>query len=193
MDIIKKSERYVKKLLAPLEWLDYHRYNHTQEVYNRAKYLASKEWITWEDLEILELACLFHDTGFIVSYDDNELFWAKIAQNFLIGYNYSNKKISKIRELIIATTHSYMTPLNLSEMIIKDADMDNLGRDDFLEKMQHIKTERELAEWSSILDLEWKKRCLKMLKNYEYFTQTQKNERNETKQKNTHNLQSLSQ
>jgi len=191
MGILKKAKNYVKKLIAPLEWLDYHRYSHTQEVNDRAKYLAEKEWVTWKDLEILELACLFHDTGFIVNYDDNEIFWAKIAQNFLIGFDYPNKDILQIQELIIATTHSYDTPKNILEQIIKDADMDNLWREDFLEKMEHVKTERELAEWSSILENEWKKRCLEMLKNYEYFTKTQQQERNPTKEKNIRNLQSL--
>jgi hypothetical protein len=42
-------------------------------------------------------------------------------------------KIKIIEELIIATIYT-RTPQNILESIIRDADTDNLGRDDFFDK-----------------------------------------------------------
>lgn len=189
MTITQEAFKYVENLLAPLKGLDYHRFSHTQEVYARTIYLAKQEGIASDELEILELASLFHDTGFIVNYHNNEAFWAKIARNFLVTQQYPEDKIHLIQELILATRDGYTTPKNLSEMILKDADMDNLWREDFQEKMLRIKSERELTEWEKISDSEWKLRCKNMLKNYEYFTKTQQKERNETKQANLNFLE----
>ncbi len=190
MDIIQASKNYVEKLIQPLEWLDYHRYNHTQEVYDRVVYLAEKEGIRGEDLEVLQLASIFHDSGYIVSYDNNEDFWAKIAENFLVTHGYSKTKIIIIKSLILATKHSYLDPKNILEMIIKDADMDNQWKDDYVEKMEHLKTEREISEWEKISEQEWILRCKNMLKNTRFYTETQQTERDETKQKNLASLES---
>lgn len=184
MTIVEKAQQYVEKLLKPLEWLDYHRYSHTLEVFERSLYLAWKEWASNEIKEIIALGAIFHDTGFIVSYDDNEHYGAKIARNFLIWHSYPEEKLSQIESIILATKHDYLEPQNLSEQIIKDADMDNLGRDDFLEKMSHIKTERELAENQKISEQEWILRCINMLETFSFFTKTQQQERNPTKEKN---------
>jgi HD superfamily phosphodiesterase len=76
---------------------------------------------------------LFHDVGFIIQYDDNESIGATIAKNYLKSILYPEEKIQIIESLIIATIYSH-EPQNLLEKIIKDADTDNLGRDDFFEK-----------------------------------------------------------
>jgi HD superfamily phosphodiesterase len=123
---IEKSMIYVNKLLLPLEWLYYHQYNHSLEVMKRCLYLWEKENVDKKNLEILALAWLFHDTGFVIQYDDNEYIWAKIAKNFLKSILYSEKKIKIIEKLILATNPNYTKPKNILEKIIKDADLDNL-------------------------------------------------------------------
>ena len=84
--ILLKAKRYVNKLLVPLERHYYHSYNHAVEVMERAIYLWEKEWLSCSDLEILGLAWLFHDTGFVIQYDNNEQIWSKIAQNYKVCY-----------------------------------------------------------------------------------------------------------
>ena len=137
MDIVKAAQNYVESLLKPLEGLDYHRYSHTLEVFERSLYLANKECLNDEEKEIIALWAIFHDTGFIVSYDENEYFGAKIARNFLMWQKYPKEKLNKIEALILATHHEYHNPKNISEMIIKDADMDNLWRKDFLDTVSY--------------------------------------------------------
>jgi HD superfamily phosphodiesterase len=74
---------------------------------------------------MIAIAALFHDTGFVIEYENNETFGAKIARNYLRTILYPEEKIKIIQQIILATIPT-VTPQNLLEEIIKDADMDNL-------------------------------------------------------------------
>lgn len=182
--IIKKAKKYVNKLLVPLEQHYYHSYNHAIEVMERAVYLWKKEWLNNEDLEILALAWLFHDTWFVIQYDNNEPIWAKIAANYLKSLLYPNKKIEIIRRLILATDSDYKNPTDIYEKIIKDADMDNLWRDDFINKANSLKKEIEIIKQIKIMDPDWNHWLVDLLKEHQYKSFTQKIERDKKKNEN---------
>lgn len=182
--IIKKAKKYVNKLLVPLEQHYYHSYNHAIEVMERAVYLWKKEWLNNEDLEILALAWLFHDTWFVIQYDNNEPIWAKIASNYLKSLLYPNKKIEIIRRLILATDSNYKNPTDIYEKIIKDADMDNLWRDDFINKANSLKKEIEIIKQIKIIDPDWNHWLVDLLKEHQYKSFTQKIERDKKKNEN---------
>lgn len=184
MDILKKAKNYVNKLLLPLDNHYYHQYNHALEVMQRAIYLGKKENLSDEDIEILGIAGIFHDTGFIIQYDNNEVFWAKIAKNFLQSVLYSTNKIKQVEQLILATKPNYKTPKNILEKIIKDADLDNLGREDFLENTEKLKQEIETIKEIKIKDTDWKHGTLCLLDEHKYYTLAQKEERENKKQEN---------
>jgi uncharacterized protein len=67
---------------------------------------------------------------------------------------YSNKKIEIIEKIILATSPNN-TPKNILEKIIKDADLDNLGREDFFEKSHSLKKEIEIVKKIKINDPDW--------------------------------------
>ncbi len=182
--ILEKAKKYVNKLLVPLEKHYYHSYKHAIEVMERAIYLWEKEWLNWQDIEIVGLAWLFHDTGFVIQYDDNEPIWAKIAQNYLKSILYPQEKIKTIERLILATKPSYNKPQDIYEKIIKDSDLDNLGRKDFFEKWHSLKKEIEIIKNIKIRDPDWNHWSVELLKEHHYQTITQKKERNVIKQEN---------
>ena len=176
-DLFINAKKYVNKLLLPLEWLYYHQYNHSLDVMERAVYLWLKEWATNEELEILWLAGLFHDTGFIIQYDDNEYIWAKIAKNYLKSILYPEEKIKIIERLILATKPSYKKPKDILEKIIKDADLDNLWRKDFFDKKEKLKQELETIKQIKLKEPDWDHASLDLLKEHQYYTKTEKQER----------------
>ena len=175
--IISKAKKYVNKLLLPLEWLYYHQYNHSLEVMDRCIYLWEKENVNTECLETLALAWLFHDTGFIIQYDDNEYIWAKIARNYLTSILYSEKKIQIIEKLILATRPEYIKPKDILEKIIKDADLDNLWRDDFFDNKDKMKKELETIKKIKLKDPQWDHASLSLLQEHKFYTESQKKER----------------
>ena len=182
--VLERAKKYVNKLLVPLERHYYHSYNHAIEVMERCIYLWEKEWLEKEEIEMVAIAWLFHDTGFIIQYDNNEPIWAKIAQNYLRTILYDRDKIKNIERLILATDPEYKIPVDIYEKIIKDADMDNLGRKDFFEKTNNLKREREIIKNIKIRDPEWRHASIDILREYKFKTFTQKMERDFTKWKN---------
>jgi len=182
--IIARAKRYVNKLLIPLEQHYYHSYNHAIEVMERSIYLWEKEWLNDEDLEMIWLAWLFHDTWFVIQYDKNEPIWAKIADNYLKSILYSPKKIKTIERLILATDPGYKKPIDIYEKIIRDADMDNLGRNDFLDRSNSLKKELEVIKNIKIKDPDWNHWLVDLLKEHQYKAYSQKVERDNQKNEN---------
>ncbi len=189
--IVEKAKKYVNILLSPLEHLYYHQYNHALDVMQRAVELWKKEWLKDEDLEILALAWIFHDTWFIIQYDNNEPIWAKIAKNFLRAMLYPEEKIKIIEELILATDPNYKNPKNILEKIIKDADLDNLWREDFFEKFNSLKEELKYIKKIKEKDPKWIHWIIDFLKKHKYYTKTQQKEKNQKKLENIKLLEKI--
>lgn len=187
--LISDVKKYVNYLMIPLEDMYYHQYDHALSVMERALYLATMEWCSEEEIEMITIAALFHDTGFIIEYDNNETFWAKIARNYLRTILYPEDKIKIIQEIILATTPS-VKPKNLLEKIIKDADMDNLGRKDFFDINEKVKKELEVMKNIKIKDPDWHHASLDIVQWHVFYTDTQIKERRERLLKNLEELKS---
>lgn len=185
---VNQVKNYVNILLWPLENHYYHQYSHALEVMERSLYLWEKEWLSEEDLEILAIASLFHDTGFIIQYDENEIIWAWIARNYLKSILYPEEKIKIIESLILATIPK-VEPKNLLERIIKDADMDNLWRDDFFDKWKRLRKELEEIKNIKILEPDWNHYSIGLLRQHRFLTKTEINEREQKKQENLKKLE----
>ncbi len=184
---VSDIKKYVNYLLIPLEDMYYHHYEHALWVMERAIYLWTMEWCSEDEIEMLVIAALFHDTGFVIEYDNNEVYGAKIARNYLRTILYPKEKIRIIENIILATIPQ-KTPETLLEKIIKDADMDNLGREDFFDISEKLKREREIIKNIKIKDPDWHHASLGILKNHQFYTPTQIRERHEKLKENTEKL-----
>ena len=183
-NILWNAKKYVNLLLSPLNKHYYHSYEHAIDVMQRAIYLSEQENLPVNEIEMMALAGLFHDTGFIVMYDKNEPIWAKIASNYLKSINYDKNKIKLIEQIILATDPDYTNPKNIYEKIIKDADMDNLWRDDFQKRSNDIKKELETVKKIKIKDPEWHHSLVDLLISHKFNTDVQRKERDKKKQEN---------
>ena len=182
-DIVSKAKDYVKETLenekiTSENWYYYHNWDHTFDVFNRASYLAIKEWLDRDDIEILQLAALFHDLGFVRKYDWHEFVSADLAIDWLLEQGYPEEKIKKVEETILATIPT-SSPKNMLEKIIKDADLDNLWRQDFFKLWEDVRKELELKKWLKFTDKQWYENTKKLLESTNFFTFTQKQERNQ--------------
>ncbi len=191
LELINNIKNYVNILLSPLQHLYYHQYDHALDVMNRSLELWKKEWLNDEQLEILAIASLFHDTGFVIQYDKNEPIWAKIAKNYLRWMLYPEDKIKQIEKLILATDPDYKAWDDILENIIKDADLDNIWRDDFLDKFNNLSKELEYIKKIKAKDPNWIHWTIQFLEKQNYWTKTQEKERNEKKQKNINILKNM--
>lgn len=155
--------------------LYYHNVKHTLDFIYVAEEIGRNEGINEEEMLLLKCAAVFHDAGFIVSYDDNEKIGAKMAEETLQKNNFSPTQIETVKRLIIATKMP-TKPIDLLEKIMCDADLDYLGRPDFIPISQNLF--RELFERNKISTIDqWNKMQYKFIENHDYFTLTARKNR----------------
>ena len=165
------AERYA---LARLERelpaaLVYHSLTHTRDdVVPAAERLALRAGLPGEALALLRTAALFHDLGFVERRSEHEAAGAQIAATVLPGLGYQPAQIGAIVGMIMATRlpQSPRTPL---EQLLADADLDVLGRPDFLERNALLRA--ELAAYGApVSDAEWYAGQLSFLRQHRYWT-----------------------
>ncbi|NLA25324.1 MAG: HD domain-containing protein, partial [Bacteroidales bacterium] len=174
------EEFMLQKIEAELpKNLYYHNVRHTVNVISRVEKIGIEEKVSEEDLLLLKTAALFHDAGFIVAYDNNEIHGANIAADILPKYRYTPEQIQIIRDLILATRMPPKPKTKLEE-IMCDADLDYLGRPDFIVVSQNLF--RELFERHKVSTIdEWNKYQYKFISKHQYFTVTGRKLREEGK------------
>ncbi|WP_046246321.1 HD domain-containing protein [Hymenobacter terrenus] len=111
--------------------LYYHGLHHTLDVTQATAKLAAAEGITQpETLALLRTAALYHDAGFLYTYQGHEARGCELARAVLPGFGYTPEQVTQICAMIMATKYP-QEPHNHLAQILCDADLDYLGRPDF--------------------------------------------------------------
>ncbi|GAB4168236.1 MAG: hypothetical protein Kow00108_01220 [Calditrichia bacterium] len=177
------KSRIIARLKEELpDTLLYHVPEHTIDVYEKVRFLGTEEGVSEEDIQLLEIAALYHDVGFIERYDNNEEIGARIAGEELPELGFNQEEINTIKNIIMATKMPH-NPNTLLEKIICDADLDNLGREDFYIQTELLRL--ELAKNGiNVSPRQWYAINLpKLFEMHQYFTETAKRLRNPLKEK----------
>jgi predicted metal-dependent HD superfamily phosphohydrolase len=153
--------------------LTYHNIHHTLDVAKQCSIIAGAEGITdAQSLFELQVAALYHDTGFLFAYTGHEEKSCAIAKEQLPDFGLSTTEISNICKLIMVTKIPQQ-PADHLQQIICDADLDYLGRPDFFETAQRL--QQELMTFQLISSKqEWEQRQLQFMQSHQYFTATSK-------------------
>lgn len=158
---MKNFQHIYKKVMSKLEsnlapWLKYHSSEHTKYVLAKAILIADKEGISGEELCLLKIAALYHDTGFMISPKNHEAISCEIAKKELKEFGLKSDEISTICGMILATKIPQQ-PTNKLERIIADADLEYLGTDRFIEfgnrlyeELLHEIPDLNLEQWNEI-------------------------------------------
>ncbi|MFN3403242.1 MAG: Pycsar system effector family protein [Cytophagaceae bacterium] len=169
--IIKEAEIFVFNYLN--DNLDskftYHNYAHASDVVTAAEEIAGLAKIDPQEKEILLLAAWFHDCGYAKSVQKHEEMSAGIARDYLLSINYPDHKIQKVVQCIMSTRRD-IVPQDKLEKILCDADLCNLGKEDFCERADLLRLEWENLEITTCSELEWDETQLKFLLNSKYYT-----------------------
>lgn len=157
--------------------LYYHGPHHTLDVMESAERIGRSEGLSEEEILLVKLAALFHDSGFLNKYRNNEIEGAKFAKEFLPKYGFTDQQVDLVEGMILATQIP-QKPTNLLEEIICDADLDYLGRSK--EEFEEISNRlaKELVEYKFLKSTDdWDPIQVKFLENHSYFTKTCNDER----------------
>ncbi len=167
----------------------YHCFEHTMDVYSTVIDIGEKESVKEEDMELLKLAALFHDCGFMVQDHEHEIAGCKIMREKLDELGYKEDAINKVCSMVMCTKIP-QSPKNLLERIICDADLDYLGRNDFFLIGDTLFEELKTYGILNTLD-EWNEIQVKFLEAHSYCTETNRNTRTEKKAENLQRVKDL--
>lgn len=180
-------QKIYPKVISKLEnnlpsWLYYHSTEHTKYVLEQAIFIAEKEKVEKNDLSLLKIAALYHDTGFIIDRDGHEAISCKIAAQELKEYGLDSEEIEQICEMIMATKIPQNPTSDLAK-ILADADLEYLGTDNFLNFSHSLY--KELLHYTPDLSLDhWNEIQVKFISKHHYHTNYCRQNREPKKQKN---------
>ena len=136
---------------------------------------------------MLITAAYFHDTGYIREYEKNEPIAARMAGRILKLIGYKPNEVEKVQKMILSTDLE-REPKTHVEKIICDADLDNLGREDFVKLDGKLREGRRARGIDVSDDAKWYRGTLEIIKKHQYYTESQKKLRIKGKQKNIKKL-----
>jgi uncharacterized protein len=178
------ANTYARQRLAELPTiLTYHNRAHTcDDVVPAVAYLVAQEGVAPRDTELVRTAAFFHDLGFTMGPQDHEAGSVHIAGAILPQYGFRPTDIEAIAGMIFATRLPQQ-PHTLLEMILADADLDVLGRDDF--PLRHAALRAEVTALGGLLtDRQWYCAQWRFLVEHRYFTVSAHERRADRKQGN---------
>ncbi|MGA8241644.1 MAG: HD domain-containing protein [Desulfobacterales bacterium] len=190
---LKIVDQYTRELFRDElpNGIKYHDADHTlhptKGVVAIANDIAIAENISEHDRELLITAAYFHDTGYIREYDKNEPIAARMAGRILKLIGYKPNEIEKIQNMILSTDLA-VEPKTHLEKILCDADLDHLGRPDFLEFDSKLREGRRNRGVDVSDDEKWYNGTLNLIINHKFYTESQGKLREEQKQKNIQTL-----
>lgn len=166
--------------------LTYHSYNHVMDVLDAAMRIAAFEKINGEDLKLLRIGALFHDSGFMNTTVNHEEEGCRIVKDKLPEFGFNEEQIEKVCGMILSTKIP-QSPKNRLEEILCDADLDYLGRDDFYSIGHQLFSEMKIYH-NVKTELEWNKIQLNFLKSHAYHTSWSFKFREERKQEHLNEI-----
>ncbi len=190
---LKVVDQYIRELFRDElpSGIKFHDADHTlhptKGVVAVANSIAVSENISEHDRELLIAAAYFHDTGYIREYDKNEPIAARMAGRILKLIGYKPSEVAKIQKMILSTDLA-REPRTHAEKILCDADLDNLGREDFIKLDGRLREGRRERGIDVSDDAKWYRSTLELVKKHQYYTESQKKLREKGKQKNIKRL-----
>ena len=170
-------------------YLFYHNVKHTVDVVTEVELIGWAEGCSDEEILLLKTAGLFHDVGHVIAYDNHEFHGTQIAREMLPLFNYTTDQIERICSLIMSTKLP-PRPTNLLENIMCDADLDYLGRSDFIPVSNTLYEELKAQNKMGSLN-DWNKIQVKFISGHQYFTKTARGLREVNKKLQIERIQSL--
>jgi hypothetical protein len=165
--------------LSPL--LTYHSVAHTLDVLTQVEAIAKEEAVTdEEEVLLLKAGALYHDTGFLETYQQHEEKGVEIAKVELPQFGFTTTQVNTICSLIMATKIP-QNPETKLQQIMCDADLDYLGRSDFFEIGNNLYL--EFLRYGVVTnEVEWNQLQVRFLESHRFFTLFSKSNREAQKQ-----------
>ena len=160
----------------------YHNLDHTKSVVKNVEIIGKYEEVDRETMFVLKVTAWFHDLGYTNSYTRHEDESIILAREFLRKRNTDRDIIERVINGINATRVP-QNPKSLSDKILADADLFDLGTDYYFKQSEKLWKEwnKNLKEFS---ELEFWQISYDFVKEHNYLTEYAKRVLEPKKQEN---------
>jgi uncharacterized protein len=162
------------------EFYYFHNVKHTLYVLDKAVEIAHYENCTTAEIELVRVAALWHDVGFINIYDGHEEEGCTLVKEYLPDFGYTADSIKIICGIILATKMP-QSPQNKLEQIMADADLEYLGTANAATIANELFKERKCLNPLLTAD-QWNQMQISFLQKHHYFTKFCKETKEHIKQ-----------
>ncbi|MGK0427180.1 MAG: putative metal-dependent HD superfamily phosphohydrolase [Ulvibacter sp.] len=140
----------------------YHNLTHTKRVLKSTKEIIVNSNLNDEEIEVLELAAILHDTGYIKGSLEHEIVSVDIATKFLREHAVNEDLIKQVTSCILATKLD-AEPTTTLEKIIRDADASHFAKYYFQEASELLRLELKLQGIQDYSRKDWLEGNINML------------------------------
>jgi predicted metal-dependent HD superfamily phosphohydrolase len=173
--ILTTVEEHIKQFFkesVPKKYV-YHDILHTQDVVRVCRQIGLTYGLPMEDIELLQIAAWFHDTGYTNGPEGHEERSFVYAKTFLQNFGYSEKQLEVIAGCIRATKIP-QRPVGLMQQIISDADLSHLGEKSYWLRTAKVRQELVVAQNKLLDEEEWLTFELAFMLGHQYHTDVAK-------------------
>ncbi len=188
-DLQIKTEAYIRHYFASVNdaRFMYHNLQHTEKVVAAAKQIADHYQLDDRDYFIVLAAAWFHDIGYYIDPATHEIQGKEKADAFLRENGADESVITAVGKCILSTKMP-QSPENLLEQIVCDADLFNLGTEDFQATNKILRKEVEAIKGVKIDKDKWRANAIALLESHHYHTDYCKLLLNDRKARNLEKL-----
>lgn len=170
-ELVEKARLHVKHWFAARmpRHMVFHDLDHTLTVTRTALGIGRAVGLDQRQLHLLELAALFHDTGYALAYAGHEERSADLAERFLEKQGVAKRDIAQVRSLILATRMD-ARPRGLMQQVLRDADSAKAGQVDFAQKSERLRNELAVVRKRKPGNEQWLEENLAYLQTHRFHT-----------------------
>lgn len=170
--VLEQAADYVRHYMQKHDnpALLYHNLQHTESIVAAAHQICNHYQLNERDQFIVICAAWFHDTGYLEDIHRHEEAGAKRAGDFLAKAGMEAEVIAAVKKCILATKMP-QSAVSLHEQIVCDADLFNLGTDEFSERSKLLRKEFNNIHDTPISKAEWRIKTIQLLEGHQYYTE----------------------
>jgi predicted metal-dependent HD superfamily phosphohydrolase len=170
--LITESENYISALLAEKlpENIIFHDYRHAKLVKEYAETIGQQAGLTREEMNILRICALFHDVGYVNSFENYNEESIAIASAFLATNEVDQQTIGQISEIIRANKLPQNPKDKIAEVLC-DADMMYIASENGVEQFDLLYDETAMSKPKNVKRPVFEKRCVQFFTTHTYFTE----------------------
>lgn len=170
-NILEKARLHVRRWFARRmpSGMAFHNLDHTLEVTRTAVGNAQAMKVRPAEIRLLEMAALFHDTGYAIDPAQHELHSAQLAAEFMRKQGCSEAEVRRVCDLVLATRMG-VQPRSMLQRILRDADSAKAGQVDFNTRSELLRSERGYLHGTKPSKEAWLAENLAYLKAHRFHT-----------------------